>query len=106
MLAGTIRRPIHLFRGIPRSLRHAAASGCASLLAAAIGKRSECRQRGMKKPTEPYTLPFSANSHSIQSVVPVSRPDERQTMGSDSETRFKCTRAMFVERPSSFEIVG
>src|ERR1043166_9504893 len=73
--------------------------GCARLLAATIRQRTECRQRGMKKPTEPYTLPFATYPHPIHTVVPISSPDKRQTMHSDSETRFKCTRAMLVERP-------
>src|SRR6188472_915611 len=69
---------------------------CAGLLAATIGQRSKCRQRCMKKPTEPDTLPFSANSHSIETVIPVSGSYERQAVAADGETRFQCTRAMFV----------
>src|ERR1041385_7998239 len=71
---------------------------CAGMLAAMIGQRSKCRQRGMKKPAQPYTLSFSANSDSIQTVIPVSGSDERQAVGADGETCFQCTRAMFVER--------
>src|ERR1043165_2652102 len=69
----------------------------AGLFTAPIRQLSERQQSGMKKPTEPYALAFSTDPNSIQTVVPVSRPDERQTVGADRETGFKCTRAMFVK---------
>src|SRR5437016_8161440 len=72
---------------------------CASsLLAAAIGERSERRQRFMKKPTKPYTLTFATHPHPIHTVVPVSGSHQRQTVTANRETCFQRTSAMFVER--------
>ena len=73
--------------------------GCGTIvLTPLLCKCNEILDGSVKKPTQPYTLPLPANSHSIETVIPVSGSDERQAMDSNCETRFQCTRAMFVER--------
>jgi hypothetical protein len=65
------------------------------LLIAAVGQASERRKSGMKKPPEPDAFADSPFTNPTQTVVPVSRPDQRQTMTADRKALIEAACAVF-----------
>ena len=77
------------------------APGCGTVvLTALLRKRNEIRDGGAKKPTQPYAFALPTHSDPVESVVPVSPADQRQTVASERKAAIETAGAVF-EKSSS-----
>src|SRR5262249_19959759 len=67
-------------------------------LAAQIREARELPERGVQEPAEPDGLAASRGADPVHAVVPVARPDERETVLADGEAVIERPRTMLEQR--------
>src|SRR5690242_16535628 len=68
------------------------------LLTTVFGHRSEGLERGKKEPGEPHAFTPSRRAYPIHAVIPVTRSNQRQAVGANSEASVESQRAMLEQR--------
>jgi hypothetical protein len=61
-------------------------------------KRAETRQWGVQKPAQPDALAALSHPHPVHSIVPISRPYQRQLVRAGGGSFFDRPAAMFIKR--------
>src|ERR1039457_1245364 len=68
------------------------------MLTPLLSERDEIPDGGVKKPTQPNAFALSARADPVQSIVPVSPADQRETMASERKAAIETASAMFEQR--------
>src|SRR5450759_3474950 len=68
------------------------------MLTPLVRERDEIPDGGVKKPTQPNAFALSARADPVQSIVPVSPADQRETMASERKAVIETASAMFEQR--------
>src|SRR5208282_1356385 len=69
----------------------------ARILAANIRQRRKRHQRRVEEPSEPDALAFASLADAVHAVVPVARPEQRNTVDTDREASIERQRAMLED---------
>src|SRR5208282_3098163 len=70
----------------------------ARILAADIRQRRKRQQGGVKEPAEPGTLAFARLADAVHAIVPVARPEQRDSVDANRQAMVERPRAVFEDR--------
>src|SRR5580658_7012534 len=68
-----------------------------------LSERCKCIERRVEQPAKPDTLTLTKFADAVQTVVPVARANQRQSMNTGAEAGIECTRAVLEQ---SSDVVG